>query len=146
MKIKGVKMKMSQIFDNDRVIPVTPIRLQGAEIEGLEKGTLLAVRGRTKGKGFQGVVKRHGFHGGPKSHGQKDRHRAPGSIGAGGVQRVIKGMKMAGQTGGVNVTVSNLKVVEISKESHTIFVKGAVPGNIGNTIEMTPVKSLAKKS
>jgi len=140
MKIKGVKMKMSQVFDQDRVIPVTPIKIQNGAAAEIEKGVILTVRGRTKGKGFQGTVTRHGFHGGPKSHGQKDRHRAPGSIGAAGIQRVIKGMRMAGQTGQVNVTIRNLEVVGVAKESGMIFLKGAVPGAIGSTIYITPVE------
>jgi len=96
-----------------------------------DKITAIAI---SKGKGFQGVVKRHGFHGGPKSHGQKDRHRAPGSIGASWPQHVIKGMKMAGRTGGDRITVKNLEIVEVDKESNLIAVKGAVPGRRGTLI------------
>ncbi len=88
----------------------------------------------SKGKGFQGVVKRHGFHGGPKSHGQKDRHRAPGSIGASWPQHVIKGMRMAGRMGGDRVTVKNLEVVEVDKENNLIAIKGAIPGRRGTLI------------
>lgn len=93
-----------------------------------DKVNIIAV---SKGKGFQGVVKRHGFHGGPKSHGQKDRHRAPGSIGASWPQHVIKGMKMAGRMGGDRITVKNLEVIEIDKENNIIALKGAVPGKLG---------------
>ncbi|MDP3004356.1 MAG: 50S ribosomal protein L3 [Candidatus Azambacteria bacterium] len=81
----------------------------------------------SKGKGFQGVVKRHGFHGGPKSHGQKDRHRAPGSIGASWPQHVIKGKKMAGRMGGDRITVKNLEIIEVDKENNLIAIKGAIP-------------------
>jgi len=88
----------------------------------------------SKGKGFQGVVKRHGFHGGPKSHGQKDRHRAPGSIGASWPQHVIKGMKMAGRMGGDRITVKNLEVVEVDKENNLIAIKGAIPGRRGTLV------------
>lgn len=88
----------------------------------------------SKGKGFQGVVKRHGFHGGPKSHGQKDRHRAPGSIGASWPQHVIKGMKMAGRMGGDKVTVKNLEIIEIDNENNLIALKGAVPGRKGTLV------------
>ena len=88
----------------------------------------------SKGKGFQGVVKRHGFHGGPKSHGQKDRHRAPGSIGASWPQHVIKGMKMAGRMGGDRVTVKNLEVIEVDKENNLIALRGAVPGRRGTLV------------
>ena len=88
----------------------------------------------SKGKGFQGVVKRHGFHGGPKSHGQKDRHRAPGSIGSSFPEHVIKGKKMAGRMGSDRVTVKNLEVVEIDKENNLIALKGALPGRRGTLI------------
>ena len=96
-----------------------------------DKVTVVAI---SKGKGFQGVVKRHGFHGGPKSHGQKDRHRAPGSIGASWPQHVIKGMKMAGRMGGDKITVKNLEVVEVDKENNLIALKGAIPGRKGTLV------------
>ncbi len=88
----------------------------------------------SKGKGFQGVVKRHGFHGGPKSHGQKDRHRAPGSIGASWPQHVIKGMRMAGRMGGDKITVKNLEVIEVDKENNLVAIKGAIPGRRGTLV------------
>jgi len=88
----------------------------------------------SKGKGFQGVVKRHGFHGGPKSHGQKDRHRAPGSIGSSFPEHVFKGKRMAGRMGGDRVTVKNLEVVEVDSENDLIALKGAVPGRRGTLI------------
>lgn len=91
-------------------------------------GDTIAVIGTSKGKGFAGVVKRHHFRGGPASHGHKDNLRAPGSIGAGGVQRVFKGMRMAGRMGGERVTVHNLEVVELHPETNEIYIKGAVPG------------------
>jgi len=96
-----------------------------------DKVTAIAI---SKGKGFQGVVKRHGFHGGPKSHGQKDRHRAPGSIGASWPQHVIKGMRMAGRMGGDKVTVKNLEIVEVDKENNLMAIKGAIPGRKGTLI------------
>lgn len=88
----------------------------------------------SKGKGFQGVVKRHGFHGGPKSHGQKDRHRAPGSIGSSFPEHVFKGKRMAGRMGGDRVTVKNLEIVEVDSENNLIALKGAVPGRRGTLI------------
>ena len=99
--------------------------------EIFEAGDKVNIIAISKGKGFQGVVKRHGFHGGPKSHGQKDRHRAPGSIGASWPQHVIKGMRMAGRMGGDRITVKNLEVVEIDKENNLIAIKGAIPGRRG---------------
>lgn len=92
-------------------------------------GDTVKVSGVTKGKGFQGVVKRYNFAGGPKTHGQSDRFRAPGSIGASAYpSRVIKGMKMPGRMGGVPRTVTGLKIVKIDPESNLLFIKGAIPG------------------
>ena len=96
-----------------------------------DKITAVAV---SKGKGFQGVVKRHGFHGGPKSHGQKDRHRAPGSIGASWPQFTIKGMRMAGRMGGDKKTIKNLEIVEVDGKNNIIAVKGAIPGRRGTLV------------
>ena len=93
-----------------------------------EEGDKVDVVGVSKGKGFQGVVKRHGFKGGPASHGHKDQLRMPGSIGAQGPQRVLKGMRMAGRMGGDRVTVKNLEVVAVDPKNNTIAIKGAVPG------------------
>jgi len=95
-----------------------------------EEGDYLDAIGTSKGKGFQGVVKRHGFSGvGDRSHGQQDRVRAPGSIGAASwPSRVFKGMKMAGRTGGDRVKVLNLQVMKIFPEKNLILVSGSVPG------------------
>ena len=95
------------------------------------EGEYVDVTGISKGKGFQGVVKRHGFSGvGDSTHGQHNRNRAPGSIGAGSdPSRVFKGMKMAGQTGSSKVKVLNLKVVKVMNEENLLLVKGSVPGH-----------------
>lgn len=90
-------------------------------------GDMIHVTGESKGKGFQGVVKRHGFHGHPTSHGHKDQTRMPGSIGAGGVQHVLKGRRMAGHMGAAQTTVKNLQVVEV-REGGILAIKGAIPG------------------
>ncbi len=94
------------------------------------------ITGVTKGKGFQGVVKRHGFGGvGQSTHGQHNRLRAPGSIGASSYpSRVFKGMRMAGRTGGANKTVQNLKVLKVIPESNLLIVKGSIPGAKGSTV------------
>lgn len=91
-------------------------------------GEKVQVSGNSKGRGFQGVVKRHGFAGSPATHGHKDQLRMPGSIGAGGVQRVFKNMRMAGHMGDQRVTVKNLEVVEVDADRNEILIKGAVPG------------------
>ncbi len=98
------------------------------DLETFVTGDRVDVIGESKGKGFAGVVKRHHFAGGPASHGHKDNLRAPGSIGAGGVQRVFKGMRMAGHMGSERVTVKNLEVIEVHPDTNELLIKGAVPG------------------
>ncbi len=133
-KIKAKKMNMTQIWKGDKVVPVTICKSEDAD--KLKDGDIVMVSGMSKGKGFQGVVKRHGFHGGPKSHGQKNRLRAPGSIGSTAPQRVIKGRRMAGHMGNERVTVRGLKVAQIKSEEKLIFIKGAVPGARGGLVEI----------
>ncbi len=100
------------------------------------EGESVSVVGTTKGKGFQGVVKRHGFSGvGEQSHGQHDRQRAPGSIGnSSDASRVFKGMRMAGRMGGDKVKMKGLKVVKIFPEKNYILVSGSVPGHNGSIV------------
>jgi len=139
MTIKGKKFKMTQVWQDDKVVPVTLVQLpkETGDLE-FKAGDLVTVSGKSKGRGFQGVVKRHGFHGGPKTHGQKNRWRAPGSIGATAPQRVIKGTRMAGRMGGDRVTLKNLTVVDIDNEKGVISLKGAVPGARGTVVEISP--------
>lgn len=194
--ILGTKIKNSQIFKNDNVIPVTVIkagpvvvtRVKTKEKDGYEavqigfgekkkinkplrgqlkelgnfrhlkefrssgrsvgdkidasvfkEGDVVNVIGTVKGRGFQGVVKRHGFGGGPKTHGQKNRYRAPGSIGSTALQRVAKGRRMAGRMGGNRVTVKNLKVVSVDGANNLLMVKGAVPGHRGGLLRIVKV-------
>ena len=101
-------------------------------------GDVVEVSAISKGKGFQGVVKRHGFHGGPRSHGQKNKERAPGSIGGGGRAggRVVKGMRMAGRMGGDRVTVKNLRILQVDAGTNTLVISGAVPGKPGTLVEI----------
>ncbi|OGH87486.1 MAG: 50S ribosomal protein L3 [Candidatus Magasanikbacteria bacterium RIFOXYC2_FULL_42_28] len=103
-------------------------------VDTFVEGERVAVVGQSKGKGFQGVVRRHHFRGGPATHGHKDNLRAPGSIGAGGVQRVFKGMRMAGHMGADRVTVKNLEVVKIDSVNNELYLKGAVPGGRGGLL------------
>jgi large subunit ribosomal protein L3 len=100
------------------------------DVELFVEGEYVDVTGVSKGKGFQGVVKRHGFHGvGDATHGQHNRLRAPGSIGAASYPaRVFKGMRMAGRMGGDKVTVANLEVLKVMKDKNLMVVKGSVPG------------------
>jgi len=101
-------------------------------------GDSVSVSGVTKGKGFQGSVRRHGFGGGVRTHGQSDRLRAPGSIGSSSYpSRVFKGMRMAGRMGGNNLTVRNLKIVKVIPESNLVLIKGAVPGSINGLVKIT---------
>jgi len=102
------------------------------------EGEKIKVRGKSKGKGFQGVMRRHGFGGvGGTTHGQSDRLRAPGSIGASSYpSRVFKGQRMAGRMGYENVTISNLKVFKVIPEQNLILVRGAVPGAINSIVEL----------
>jgi large subunit ribosomal protein L3 len=99
-------------------------------------GEKVMVSGISKGKGFQGVVKRHGFKGGPATHGNPHSHRKPGSIGSSFPERVIKGMRMAGHMGKERITVKNLKIAAIDIENNSLAVSGAVPGPIGGLIEI----------
>lgn len=127
--IKAKKGVMTQIYKGDKVVPVTSVEIlelpEGVE---LKEGDILKVTGTSKGKGFQGVVKRHGFGGGPQTHGQKNRLRAPGSIGNTTPQRVLPGRRMAGHMGVETVTVRNLVLVEISEDGKKAKIKGAIPG------------------
>lgn len=99
------------------------------DIESFQVGDKVKVTAVSKGKGFQGVVKRWGFHGQDKTHGTKDQLRMPGSIGATGPAHVFKGTKMGGQMGNRQVSVNNLEIIEVDKEKNLIKVKGAVPGH-----------------
>ena len=126
--LKGqVEVKYLREF---RVNDTEAIKIGDKVDAGLFKvGELVDVTGVSKGKGFAGVVKRHHFAGGPKTHGQSDRHRAPGSIGAGSTPgRVFKGMRMGGHMGNRRVTVCRLEVVNVDPARNLLLVKGAVPG------------------
>lgn len=114
----------------------------GAEVgatltaESFTPGDTVIVSSISKGKGFQGVVKRHGFAGGRRSHGQKHSEREPGSIGATGINRVLKGMRMAGRMGGDRITVKNLTVLQVDAEHNVLLIKGAIPGRKGTLVEV----------
>lgn len=183
----GKKLKMSQIWKGEKVIPVTVIKAEpnkvslvrtperdkyaaaqvqlgktrrefryakaiGEALENIKvgdevnvavfkEGDMVRVSGVSKGRGFQGVVKRHGFGGGPKTHGQKNRLRAPGSIGSTAFQRVVPGRRMAGHMGTDRVTIKNLEVVGVDAAEHLLLVRGAVPGARGGLLEIRTVNS-----
>jgi len=142
---------MTQIFsETGEIFPVTLVKeLQGKtladDLQGLalQEGDVITVSGISKGKGFQGVVKRHKFQGGRRTHGQKHSEREAGSIGGGGRAggRVVKGMRMAGRMGGKRVTVKNLKIIKILPETREIFIRGAIPGRRGSKVEILSIKS-----
>ncbi len=101
------------------------------------EGDKIRISGFNKGRGFQGGVKRHNFAGGPKTHGQKNRFRAPGSIGSTAPQRVLPGLKMAGHMGVERTTIKNARVIDTDKEKNILMIKGPVPGMKGTLLEIT---------
>lgn len=150
-KLKNVKKPQQGQFKNlgnfqyvrefrIQQLPITDYKLPKVgdilDVGQFQDGDKAKVSGLNKGKGFQGTVKRHGFHGGPKTHGQKDRLRAPGSIGATAPQRVMPGRKMAGRMGQERITVKNLEIAGVDKENNILMIKGAVPGTRGTLLEI----------
>lgn len=114
------------------------------DVSVFAQGDKVTVSAVSKGRGFQGVIKRHGFHGGPRSHGQKHSERSPGSIGGSGGRaggRVAKGMRMAGRMGSERVTVRNLAVLQVLPETGEIVIAGAVPGRRGTVVEIKGMES-----
>jgi len=135
-KAKTKALRILREFRGDGAVELQP----GQEIKVdavFTKGDVVSVIGTSKGRGFQGVVKRHHFGGGSRTHGQSDRERAPGSIGSSSYpSRVLKGMRMAGRMGGEQVTVHNLKVVGVIADSNLLLIKGSVPGAIDGYLEI----------
>ena len=130
----GPKRKVVEFRNFDLVEKAVGDILKVEEV--FDEGDLVSATGTTKGKGFQGVVKRHNFSGvNDATHGQHNRQRAPGSIGAASYPaRVFKGMRMAGRTGGNRVQVKNLRVLKVFPEKNLVLVKGAVPGHKGSYV------------
>lgn len=125
--LQGKYVRYLREMQADDVAQHTPGEV--LDVDLFNANDLVDVTGWSKGKGFQGVMRRHGFRGGPRTHGQSDRMRAPGSIGAGtNPGRVWKGKRMAGRMGGVRKTVQRLRVVRIDPERHLLLIKGSVPG------------------
>lgn len=138
-QFKKNNLKPSSVIKEFRKFETSNFNI-GDEIKAdfFAEGEFIKVKGKSKGKGFQGVMRRHGFSGvGGTTHGQSDRLRAPGSIGASSYpSRVFKGQRMAGRTGNENVTITNLKVVKVIPEQNLIMVKGATPGAINSILEL----------
>lgn len=144
--VKAFRMKKAQAGHLAGLRPVKYMRdVRVEDDHGLERGASFTVKtfnagekvqvvGTSKGKGFQGVVKRHGFHGSPATHGHKDQLRMPGSLGAGGVQRVFKGKRMGGHMGDDQITIKNLEVVQVDEQTGELLIKGAVPGARGSLL------------
>jgi large subunit ribosomal protein L3 len=135
LKKAGVEKKLQFLrevrIDDAGVTPGQEIKVG----EIFKTGDAVKVTGTSKGKGFQGGVRRHGFHGGPKTHGQSDRHRAPGSIGQGTTPgRVYKGKRMAGHMGVDQVSYLGLEVIAVDREKNLLTIKGGVPGPIGGLV------------
>lgn len=130
-------LKEVRIKDDSEVLPEVGTSLNPQEV--FQPGDIVDVTGTSKGKGFQGGVKRYGFRGGPKTHGQSDRYRAPGSIGQGTTPgRVYKGKRMAGNMGNDTVTVRGLKIVDVTNDG-VLVIKGLVPGVINALIKIDKV-------
>ncbi len=127
---------MSQIFlGNGKVVPVTIIETDDV-VEGDYLDKEVAVTGRSKGKGFTGVMKKWGFKGGRATHGQSNKPRAAGSIGSQTPGRVFKGKKMAGRHGNKNVTIKGLKIVNVSKDGSEFMVSGPIPGAVNSKVKV----------
>ena len=138
VKIKGKKLYMSQVWKKMKVIPVTILNIgkNSDAFKTLKEGERIVISGKSKGRGFQGVVKRHGFHGMDKSHGTKHHLRAPGSIGSAGLGRVIPGKKMAGRMGQETITIKNIEIIELRPDKGEVLIKGAAPGMKKSEIEI----------
>jgi large subunit ribosomal protein L3 len=134
--MKGAFYKTLKEF---RLKPTDKIEVKegdSIDVSAFAPGDKVTVSSVSKGKGFQGVVKRHGFHGGPRTHGQKHSEREPGSIGGGLRTHVPKGMRMAGRMGSDRVTQKNLQVVLVDKEINLMLIKGAIAGRRGSLVEI----------
>ncbi len=137
---KGKALKhFKEVRQRDGALPEGVEVGATVDVSAFAVGDSVTVSATSKGKGFQGVIKRHGFHGGPRSHGQKHSERSPGSIGGGGGRaggRVAKGMRMAGRMGSDRVTVRNLRVLQVHLETGELVIAGAVPGRPGTLVEV----------
>ena len=140
-KIIGKKLNMTQVFgDNGLVTPVTVISCESDVSLDLENRDVSVV-GKSKGKGFAGVMKKWGFHGGPATRGQGIKARTPGSIGSQTPGRVLRGKHMAGRLGNDRFTIKGLKIVKVLPESKQVMVSGPVPGARNSKIVINLLES-----
>jgi large subunit ribosomal protein L3 len=135
-KINGKKLNMTQVFsDTGKVIPVTIVACETDVNSELENKDIVIV-GKSKGKGFTGVMKKWGYHGGPATRGQGIKMRTPGSIGSQTPGRVLRGKKMAGRAGNERITIKGLKIVKVVSDLKQIMVSGPIPGARNSKIEV----------
>ena len=130
----GSLRHVKEFRSKEPVVDIT--RGQRFDVTLFKEGDVVAITGTSKGKGFQGVVKRHDFKGGPRSHGQKHSERAPGSLGSAGNQRVFPGLRMAGRMGSDRVTLKSVRVLKVDEPNNLLIIKGAVPGKKGTLLEI----------
>jgi large subunit ribosomal protein L3 len=127
-KVRALKMREFRIPEEE--IKKNDLKIGDVvDIESFAKGDIIKISGISKGRGFQGVVKRYGFKGSKMTHGNKDQGRMPGSIGATGPAHVFKGTRMGGRMGGDRITIANLEIIGIDKEKNELIIKGGVPGH-----------------
>jgi len=138
---KAVQLSLGKTKKEFRIEEATEFKPEDeVKVSVFKEGDKVVVSANSKGRGFAGVVKRYNFRGGPKTHGQKNRHRAPGSIGSTDAQRVVPGRKMAGHMGTNRITTKGLKIAAIDTENNLIMVKGSVPGHRGTLVEIRSAK------
>ncbi|HOD01188.1 MAG TPA: 50S ribosomal protein L3 [bacterium] len=135
-KLTGKKLNMTQVFDdNGKVTPVT-IVLCNSDVSSEIENKSVVIVGKSKGKGFTGVMKKWGFHGGPATRGQGIKGRTPGSIGSQTPGRVLKGKKMAGRAGNERISIKGLRIVKVLPELKQVMISGPVPGARNSKIEI----------
>lgn len=142
IQYKNAGVKAPQVLKEFKGFNVSDYKPgDSVNVEIFTVGEKVKVVSKSKGKGFQGVIKRHGFSGvGGRTHGQHNRERSPGSVGqSSDPSRIFKGMRMAGRTGGTTVSMPNLSVVKILPEKNVIMVKGSVPGSINSIVEIKKI-------
>ena len=135
--VMGDKKQQRKEFRGDTSAYEVGKSIDSAEV--FNPGDVVRVSATSKGKGFQGVVRRYGFAGGPRTHGQKHNERQPGSIGSGLRNRVPKGTKMGGRMGGNQVTIRGTQVVSVDKERGLLLLHGSIPGRRGTLVEIQGV-------